>query len=401
MADAGPRVSDYRASVSSISEARARAGDWALSAALVAVSVIMFASGGVRSAVLLLAVIAVPATVAVRRMNAGVAAASALAGMALLARQGASARDYITCPLAVLLDFYMLGRQAGEEGRVVSIWVLVLAAVPVIVVDPHGRGPIQQAVTVTLFVALPCAAGAVIGGRSREASLLRDRFARAAREQAERSARAAADERVRIARELHDIVAHGLSVMVIQSVAARRVAGRDRAAAAEALRAVEQSGREALAELRRLVGVLRRSGDDPIAAAGAGLVHIGPLVRRIRKAGLVVEVELAHGAAPLPAGVDFVAYRIVQEALTNALRYAGPGSTVRVSTRSAGGELVLAVCDDGRGVGVVADGAGARQGLIGMRERVKLFGGELEAGTKPGGGFLVRARIPSTEAIVA
>ena len=198
-------------------------------------------------------------------------------------------------------------------------------------------------------------------------------------------------ERAAIARELHDVVAHHMSVMVVQAGAARTVVGADPTAATEALRQIESSGRTGLAEMRRLLEVLEADGADGERAPQPSLEHLDDLLQGMRAAGLPVEAVVEGEVRPLPPGVDLSAYRIVQEALTNALRHAGDASA-RVVLRYRADALEVEVADDGRGP-TRDDGAGGH-GLIGMRERVQLFGGELEAGARPGGGFAVRARLP-------
>ena len=200
-------------------------------------------------------------------------------------------------------------------------------------------------------------------------------------------------ERAAIARELHDVVAHHMSVMVVQAGAARAVGEADPAAAAEALRQIEASGRTGLAEMRRLLGILKSEDDGDGRAPQPGLARLGGLLDVMRASGLPVEVVVEGTARPLPPGVDLSAYRIVQEALTNSLRHAG-GASARVMVRYEPDALELEVADDGPRPPNDAEASGGH-GLIGMRERVQLFGGEIEAGPRPGGGFLVRARLPS------
>ena len=211
----------------------------------------------------------------------------------------------------------------------------------------------------------------------------------------ERAKRAVADERTRIARELHDVVAHTLSVIVLQAGASRRIAREQPERAAGVLGAIEALGREALGDMRRLVAILRTDA-DPTDDRGEtepqpGLLRLPELAERVRAAGLAVQIRTEGEARPLPPGVDLSAYRIVQEALTNALRHAGAGRA-EVVVRYGGGGVEVEVTDDGRGP--TANGA-AGHGLIGMRERVGMFGGELEVGAHQGGGFRVRALLPA------
>jgi signal transduction histidine kinase len=204
---------------------------------------------------------------------------------------------------------------------------------------------------------------------------------------------AVAAERAAIARELHDVVAHHMSVMVVQAGAARAVSASDPAATAEALRQIEASGRTGLAEMRRLLEVLKAEEDGNRRAPQPGLARLRELLDAMRASGLPVEAVVEGTPRPLPPGVDLSAYRIVQEALTNALRHAG-GASARVIVRYEPDAVELEIGDDGHGPPEDPEASGGH-GLIGMRERVQLFGGELEAGPRPGGGFLVRARLPS------
>ena len=208
-------------------------------------------------------------------------------------------------------------------------------------------------------------------------------------EREERAALAVADERARIARELHDVVAHHVSVMVVQSAGARRVLDVDPALARQALEAVEAAGRTALAEMRRMLEVLRT--DDSGVGPQPGLGELDRLISQVREAGLPVELKMEGTVRELPVGMDLAAYRIVQEALTNAVKHAGK-ATAQVAVRFAPETLEIEIVDDGRGAAApLLDGGGGGHGLIGMRERVSLYGGELKAGPVFGGGYRVWA----------
>jgi signal transduction histidine kinase len=233
--------------------------------------------------------------------------------------------------------------------------------------------------------------------RNRRAYLagLEDRAARLEREQVEQAHRAVTDERARIARELHDVVAHNVSVMVVQAGAARRMLERDPERAREALTSVEGTGRQALDEMRNLLGVLRTEDEATEQRAPQPSVsHLDSLVAHVREAGLPVELVVEGEPRPLMSGVDTSVYRIVQEALTNSLKHAGP-ARAQVMLRYSDHDLRLEVIDDGRGLAAdapVSNGGG--HGLVGMRERVALFGGEIQAGPRRGGGYMVSARLP-------
>ncbi|MCY1145227.1 sensor histidine kinase [Actinoplanes sp. Pm04-4] len=218
-------------------------------------------------------------------------------------------------------------------------------------------------------------------------------------EQAEelRQARAAAEERavvterLRIARELHDVVAHHVSVMGIQAAAARRAMDRDTETARDALTSVEEGARTAVDELHRMLGALR-TADEPVSAPTAGVDQVAKLLDRVRDAGLTAEFAVFGTAVPLPESTSQAAYRIVQEAVTNSLKHAG-ASTIDVRLRYLARELEVDVADDGRGAATRPSGEGG-MGLVGMRERVALLGGAVETGNRSAGGYRVRARLP-------
>lgn len=205
-----------------------------------------------------------------------------------------------------------------------------------------------------------------------------------------RAAAAIVEERARIARELHDVVAHSISVMVLQARGGRRVLRTEPTDAREAFAVIESTGQQALDEMRRLVGMLR-SGDETLPLAPQpSLKELGTLVEQVRAARLPVQLAVEGEPRELPPGVDLSAFRIVQEALTNSLTHAGPANA-RVVLRYGADDLELEISDDGPGTG---DGSGSGYGLVGMRERVLVYGGELQAGRQPGGGYALRVRLP-------
>jgi signal transduction histidine kinase len=205
-----------------------------------------------------------------------------------------------------------------------------------------------------------------------------------------RAAAAIVEERARIARELHDVVAHSISVMVLQARGGRRVLESEPADARDAFAVIEWTGKQALDEMRRLVGMLR-SGDESLPLAPQpSLKQLDTLVEQVRAAGLPVDLAVEGEPRDLPPGVDLSAFRIVQEALTNALRHAGP-ARAWVVLRYGADELELEISDDGAGSG---DASASGYGLVGMRERVSVYGGELEAGPQPEGGYALRVRLP-------
>lgn len=209
------------------------------------------------------------------------------------------------------------------------------------------------------------------------------------REREERALAAVADERNRIARELHDVIGHSVSVMTVQASAVRRLMRADQARERAALETVESTGRQALAEMRRMVGVLRDGGEAPNLAPPPSLDQLDRLAADFRQAGLVVDVERDGEPVPLAPGLDLTAYRLIQEGLTNTLRHAQASrAAIRIAYRED--VLLVSVCDDGRGPGQAEPG----NGLRGMRERVAVYGGTLTTGAGAAGGYELRAELP-------
>ena len=224
----------------------------------------------------------------------------------------------------------------------------------------------------------------VLGDRERRAQLAERERDLAARE-------AVVEERARIARELHDAIAHNVSMMVVQAGAERRVLDESSGATKDVLVTIERIGRGALTEMRRLVGMLRSDASDPLAPQ-PGLDDLPTLVAQVREAGLPVELRVDGDRRELPVGIELSAYRIVQEALTNALKHAGH-ARARVHVRYGKDSLELEIVDDGAGEQAPVSSGG--HGLVGMRERVALYGGRLDAGRRPSGGFAVRVLLPT------
>jgi signal transduction histidine kinase len=285
---------------------------------------------------------------------------------------------------AVFLVGLLRERTQAVAGLVLAVGIEALVAYR----DPLGNlgGFIP---TVIVFAILWTIAFA-LGRKFPEADEARERAARAEREREERALAAVTEERARIARELHDVVGHSVSVMTVQASAVRRLLRPEQERERESLLIVEQTGREALAEMRRMVGVLRRPEEGPALAPQPSLEHVNRLVDQAREAGLPVELRIEGDAIQLPAGLDLTAYRLVQEGLTNALKHAD-ASRAEVLVNYGDGHLEVTVSDDGRGVG---NGDGGGHGLVGMRERVSVYGGELDAGPRPGGGYELRAKLP-------
>jgi signal transduction histidine kinase len=268
----------------------------------------------------------------------------------------------------------------------------VAEGVVAVVVHNDPRSGLGNFIVASIIFTIVWSIAFGVGRKSVEADEAKERAARAEREREERAHVAVADERARIARELHDVVGHSVSVMTVQASAVRRLLRSDQEREREALLIVERTGREALAEMRRMVGVLRRPEEAPALAPQPSLEQLDKLVEQARQAGLPVELRVEGESVQLPAGVDLTAYRLIQEGLTNAIKHAR-ATRAEVFVRYDGDRVELAVSDDGSGS---SGGGGGGHGLVGMRERVSVYGGELEAGPGPSGGFRLRATLPIT-----
>ncbi len=295
-------------------------------------------------------------------------------------------------PIAIAWMCALYGIAVWTDTRGFLIGMAVMAAANFATV-PGSSNSFSDA---GFFTIVPGAAMIIcrraIRDRELRAQMLAERASLLERERELRAHEAVAEERARIARELHDLVAHNVSVMVVQAGAERHALSPDQASTREALTSIESAGRQALAEARRLLGMLRRSGEHEELAPQPSVDQIGFLVEQIERAGLPVKLEVEGERVPLPAGVDLCAYRVVQESLTNALKHAGPAHA-EVRLRYAPNGLDVEVLDDGRGT-AQPNGDGSGHGLIGMRERVALYGGQINTGPRNGGGFEVRAHIP-------
>jgi signal transduction histidine kinase len=289
--------------------------------------------------------------------------------------------DYDAVGLVVLLAVYTAAAHTAGASTWIAAGLTVSLGTLVAVTDPEELNVAGAAFFAVAFAA-PWAAGRAIRRRRlREARLERDK--RAAEE-------AVAEERARIARELHDVVAHAISVVVLQARGGRRLLASAPDESREAFTTIERTAEQALGEMRRLLGLLRDGDEQLLHAPQPSLTRVDELADRVRASGLPVELTVEGEPVELPPGVDVSAYRIVQEALTNALKHAGP-TRARVLVRYADGAVEVEVADDGRGNG---DGGGSGHGLVGIRERVAVYGGDFEAGGSPGGGYAVRARLP-------
>jgi signal transduction histidine kinase len=301
--------------------------------------------------------------------------------------------NLVTGILMLVSAMYSVGAHSERRGALFGLGLGVTAVF--VLAAFHDSGDIFW--PVTFFCIVPWLVGRTLQNQTRLARELSEKADRAEHAREEEERRSIAEERSRIARELHDVLAHNLSVMVVQAGAARRIAERDPDAAAQAAELIRSTGRDALAELRQLFGPVRR-GEGESLAGPPTLRRVDRLVARARDAGLKVEARLEGKEVSLPAGVDLTAYRVIQEGLTNVIKHAGAGrATVLVSYEPW--EVVVEVEDDGvgsKGNGALA-GAGGGHGLVGMRERVELYGGAFQAGPRRSGGFAVRARLPTLD----
>jgi signal transduction histidine kinase len=280
------------------------------------------------------------------------------------------------------------------ERRQAIVGYVLTSAVAGIVDHNDPKGSIGNWIFISIFFGVAWLVGFAYSGASRQAEEAKERARQAEREREERARLAVSDERARIARELHDVVGHSVSVMTVQASAVRRLLKPEQEREREALLIVEQTGREAMAEMRRMVGVLRRPEEAPALAPQPSLEHLDKLVEHARESGLPVTLKVEGDAVALPAGVDLTAYRLVQEGLTNALKHAR-AKNAEVLVRYSNGFVELSVTDDGTGDG---GGDSGGHGLVGMRERISVYGGNLEAGPRPEGGYRLRATLPVGDA---
>ena len=291
--------------------------------------------------------------------------------------------------LAAISAFVLMGMLRDRTQSVAGLAYGIGVTAVVAHNDPNGG--VGNFVFTSIVFSIAWTIGFLVSRKFHEADVARERALKAEKEREERARLAVSDERTRIARELHDVVGHSVSVMTVQASAARRLLRPHQEKEREALLVVEQTGREALAEMRRMVGVLRRPEEAPALAPQPSLEQIERLVENTREAGLPVDLRIEGVPVQLPAGIDLTAYRLVQEGLTNTLKHA-QAQRAEVVVRYEDRHVELTVSDDGQGGG--DGGGGGGQGLVGMRERVSVYGGELEAGPLAGGGFCLRARLP-------
>ena len=324
-------------------------------------------------------------------------AAAVLVGVFVLVAQGDLAEQPPVTPFLVLLvTFFGLGlREQGQSllrsGAAATAAVLALQVTQVVA----GRA-VGNIIPSTLLWLAAFAAGRIAHRSLRQAAEAGQRAAVAEADREAAVVRAAAEERRRIARELHDVLAHSLSAIVVQaSVEARLLPDRS-STTAETLDAIERAGREALVELRHLLGLLRAGDEDPLSQPLPSLAQLDTLVESLCRSGHDVRVDPRGDLARVPAGAGLSAYRVVQEAVTNALKHA-PGSPIRIVVEESGGDVEVWVENGPTGSGL-PELPGGGHGLVGMKERTRMYGGSLDAGATPDGGFRVRARFPRAAA---
>ena len=298
----------------------------------------------------------------------------------------------LVAAVSPLLAVYSVGAHASVRGTVVAVALALGQFGAAMVIS---EWPAEEFALYALGIAIALLVGRAARAMGFEVDVLEARAAVLERERDERAQAAVEAERARIARELHDVIGHSISVMGLQAGAVRRLLTPEQEREREALLSVERTGRDAVGEMRRLLGILRANGAEPELDAMPTVQRAGDLVAELRRAGLDVSLQVEGDLDDLPPGRGLAAFRILQEALTNVLKHA-PGAHVEAVLRRTASELEIAVVDSG-GTRPAEPGDGGGHGLVGIRERVALYGGTLEAGPD-GAGFSVLARFPATGA---
>jgi signal transduction histidine kinase len=306
-----------------------------------------------------------------------------------------AASDYYLggLPFVTIIGIYTVGAYCRPRQIALGYGVLVVALLALWIVDIPDFGASGAFSNIVLYGAA-LGVGWAVQSRRLRLEAAEERAELLEREQEEERARALAQERLHIAQELHDVMAHSMSVIAVQAGVGMHVVDRDPAEAKKVLENISTTSRSTLGELRRMLGVLRDDDGGTAYAPAPGLGDIDRLAREVTDAGVPVKVTMEGSVVDLPPGIDLTGYRIVQEALTNVLKHAGP-SRAWVCVTNDDRALHIEVRDDGRGVNGRSGGTG--HGLTGMRERVAVYGGELRAGPIPGGGFMVSAELPYGE----
>ena len=305
------------------------------------------------------------------------------------------------CDFTLMVAMYTIAAQcafrwalaallAAELGMLMAIYQLIEA--------PHPQATWKSTLPFAIMIGAIWLGGLYISTRRKYTLSLEERARRLERERDAQAEVAAAAERARIARELHDVIAHSISVMVIQADGAAYTVDADAARARQAMEAIGATGRQALTEMRRMLGVLRENDGQATLAPQPGVEQLTDLVEQIRTAGLPVDLKVDGDPLSLPTGQELAIYRIVQEALTNVMKHAGPMATARVALHYGDRAIEVRIRDDGRGA-TFTDGRG--HGLVGMRERAAVYGGDVSAEPAPGGGFQVIVRLPVKQEVKA
>jgi signal transduction histidine kinase len=350
--------------------------------------------GGPRGLSTATAIAAVLPILAVRRQPIGALAVSFCATCLNVALTAPAEGAFQTFVADIVLVFGV-GAYVSGRGSQVALAVLLGATVTFGTLVRLGQDyPSAEFLPILVWFAAAWAVGRLVFSWRLRAVELERLSRQLAAERDARAREAVTVERARIARELHDVIAHNVSVMSVQATAADRVLDGDQAIVREALRTIQETARATIDEMRWMLGMLRAVDDDGELAPQPGLDDLTTLVEQARAAGLPVDLRVEGTLPPLPAGLELSAYRIVQEALTNTIKHAGQ-TRAAVTVRYASQAVEIEVLDDGTGDG---GSAGTGHGIVGMRERVALFGGELETGRREGGGWMLRARLPHAAA---
>jgi signal transduction histidine kinase len=297
-----------------------------------------------------------------------------------------SVTPIVTLPLALYSLGVLLERRAALTSFAVTMVLLWIA------VFSSGRQAFDNFIFSLVLAGGPFLVGRIVNARVQLARELREKARRLEREGDENRKLAVAEERARIAREMHDVVAHNVSVMVVQASAARRMIDHDPERAREALTSVEQTGREALGEMRKMLDVLRSEDESAALAPQPSIDELEALVELAREAGLDVDLEVEGERPRVSSSIDLSTFRIVQEALSNTIKHAG-AAHAHVRLRFTADEMEVDVIDDGRATRA-QEANGKGQGLVGIRERVAMLGGRFQAGYRANGGFEVHATLP-------
>lgn len=316
-----------------------------------------------------------------------------ISSLAVMVLSGLEYQEGVT-PLITLFGAYTVGARC--PARVVAYaYAYTVVGLTCLYLSNTSHFDVANLVSYTGLFAAALLFGWSLQSRAARLQALEDRADALEREHAEEARRALSEERLRIAQELHDVVAHSMGVIAVQAGAGMHVIDADPGAAKRSLEAISDTSRSTLTELRRLLGVLRdEDGERTAAYAPApGLADLDALAQEVSDAGVATTLRVEGDTDGVPKGVELTTYRIAQEALTNVLKHGGPGAAATVTVTVGPGVVAVEIDDDGRGVDLSTDGT-AGHGLVGMRERVAVYGGTLEAGPRRSGGFRVAARLP-------